>query len=74
MAAERRGGPPDPGRERRQEDAGGHGLPDRVPCPFCGGEETELHSPFGSALSVSTYWCRRCRSPFERFKWERRGD
>jgi hypothetical protein len=46
-----------------------YGLPDSVPCPFCGGSATELHSPFGSVLSVATYWCRACRSPFEWVKW-----
>jgi hypothetical protein len=46
------------------------GLPARVRCPFCDGEDTELHSGFGSQLSVATYWCRRCRSAFEWFKWE----
>jgi len=45
------------------------GLPDDVECAFCGGRETELHSPFGSALSVATYWCRRCRTAFEWIKW-----
>ncbi len=45
------------------------GLPEAPPCPFCEGTETELVNPFGSQLSVSTYWCRRCRSPFEIMKW-----
>ncbi len=44
------------------------GLPERVPCPFCDGQETELHSAFGSQLSVATYWCRRCATPFECFR------
>lgn len=44
-------------------------LPEAPPCPFCDGSETELLSAFGSHASVSTYWCRRCRSPFEIFKW-----
>jgi hypothetical protein len=44
-------------------------LPERVPCPFCDGTETELHSPFGTALSVATYWCRSCRTAFEWVKW-----
>ena len=47
-----------------------YGMPDRVQCPFCDGEETELHAPFGSALSVATYWCRPCRSAFEWVKWD----
>ena len=45
-------------------------LPDHVPCPFCDGTETELHSPFGTALSVATYWCRTCHTAFEWVKWK----
>lgn len=45
------------------------GLPASVRCPFCEREETELHAGFGSQLSVATYWCRRCRTAFEWFKW-----
>lgn len=44
-------------------------LPSTPPCPFCGGTETELVSPFGSALSLATYWCRGCRTAFELVKW-----
>lgn len=50
-------------------EAEDYGLPERVACPFCAGLETELHSPFGTALSVATYWCRACRTPFEWVKW-----
>jgi len=46
-----------------------HGLPSAPDCPFCRGSETELMHPFGSHASVATYWCRRCRSPFEFLKW-----
>ena len=45
------------------------GLPGNPPCPFCEERETELMNAFGSHASVSTYWCRRCRSPFELLKW-----
>lgn len=45
------------------------GYPETVPCPFCETSETELHSPFGSALSVATYWCRSCRTAFDWIKW-----
>ena len=45
------------------------GYPESTACPFCEGMETELHSPFGSALSVATYWCRRCHTAFEWIKW-----
>jgi hypothetical protein len=30
-------------------------------------------SAFGSHASVSTYWCRECRSPFELLKWKGSG-
>ena len=46
-------------------------LPEAPSCPFCDGKETELMNPFGSHASVSTYWCRDCRSPFELLKWQR---
>ncbi|MGH7482053.1 MAG: hypothetical protein ACRELV_07850 [Longimicrobiales bacterium] len=46
------------------------GLPRSPACPFCDGRATELHAPFGSALSVATYWCRSCRTAFEWIKWE----
>jgi hypothetical protein len=47
-----------------------YGLPRQVACPFCDGVETELHSPFGTALSVATYWCLKCRTAFEWVKWD----
>jgi len=39
-----------------------------VPCPFCGGTDTELESAFGPTLCRSTHFCRSCRNPFEAFK------
>jgi hypothetical protein len=54
-------------RERREELP--EGLPEAPPCPFCDGTETEVMNSFGSHASVSTYWCRDCRSPFEIMKW-----
>jgi len=44
-------------------------IPVAVECPFCGGSETEQFSAFGSALSVSQYYCRPCRTVFEWMKW-----
>ncbi len=44
-------------------------LPEAPSCPFCDGTETEIMNAFGSHASVSTYWCRACRSPFELMKW-----
>lgn len=46
------------------------GLPERVDCPFCGCDDTELHAPFGTALSVATYWCNPCFTAFEWIKWD----
>lgn len=60
--------------KRQKPDAADFGLPDRVICPFCEQMETELHSAFGPQLSVATYWCRRCHSPFEFIKWQPRGN
>jgi hypothetical protein len=54
---------------RALPDARDYGLPVTVTCPFCAHDDTELHSPFGPQLSVATYWCRRCLSPFEFVKW-----
>ncbi|MGH7503185.1 MAG: hypothetical protein ACREL7_15775 [Longimicrobiales bacterium] len=47
------------------------GLPERVTCPFCGGDDTGLHSAFGPQLSVASYWCRACHTAFEWLKWDR---
>jgi hypothetical protein len=58
------------GRSRDVPDAGAYGLPATVSCPFCNLDETELHSPFGPQLSVATYWCNRCHTPFDYVKWQ----
>ena len=57
------------GREGGGGSTPDYELPRSPECPFCGGDDTELHSPFGTALSVATYWCRRCRTAFEWVKW-----
>lgn len=44
-------------------------IPEAVECPFCSGTDTEQFAAFGSALSVSQYWCRKCRTVFEWMKW-----
>lgn len=53
----------------RRQDEAPESLPSAPPCPFCEGAETELMNAFGAHASVSTYWCRSCRSPFELMKW-----
>ncbi len=64
-------GPPSdplPGASLRRP-LGSAALPESVECPFCAGWETEVFSAFGSALSVSQYYCRSCRTVFEWMKW-----
>ena len=59
-------------RVEREPSAASDGearLPETPACPFCEGRDTELMSAFGAHASVATYWCRRCRSPFELFRW-----
>jgi len=70
-------GLPDAGKVREADGADARleespdTLPDAPECPFCQGSETELMNAFGSHASVSTYWCRDCRSPFELMRWRR---
>lgn len=42
--------------------------PRRIPCPFCGSENSELLSLFGQQLLTVQYYCRDCQTPFERVK------
>ncbi|MBT8403297.1 MAG: hypothetical protein KJP18_05535 [Gemmatimonadetes bacterium] len=51
------------------EVPGASRLPKAPACPFCEGSQTELLNAFGAHASVSSYWCRDCRSPFELLKW-----
>ncbi|NIR46726.1 MAG: hypothetical protein GWN99_20180 [Gemmatimonadetes bacterium] len=46
----------------------GYSLPRSVECPFCGGKDTQLETPFGSVLSVAQYYCRKCKTVFEWIK------
>jgi len=64
-SAGRKGGGAGAQDETLRSDA----LPEHVTCPFCGGEDTEQFAVFGSALSVSQYYCRPCRTVFEYMKW-----
>lgn len=68
------------GEDATETDRGGlrrslpsDAMPESVSCPFCDGIETEQFSAFGSALSVSQYYCRDCRTVFEWMKWHERG-
>jgi ring-1,2-phenylacetyl-CoA epoxidase subunit PaaD len=37
-------------------------------CPYCGSHDVAMDSLFGPTLCRSTYVCRHCHNPFERFK------
>ncbi len=37
-------------------------------CPFCGSEDTEVRSRFGSTACKSLHYCNACHQPFEHFK------
>jgi DNA-directed RNA polymerase subunit RPC12/RpoP len=39
-----------------------------IACPHCGSTDAEVESPFGSTLMTAQYWCRGCRTVFERLK------
>lgn len=41
---------------------------ERVRCPFCGSEQTDLESIFGPTLCRSIHYCRACLQTFEHFK------
>ncbi len=43
-------------------------LQAKVPCPYCGGTDTVLQSPFGPTLCRAIYYCNTCRQAFEHFK------
>jgi hypothetical protein len=53
------------GESRPEETAEGSAIA----CSFCGSGHTELFSLFGSSSLTSQYYCRNCRSVFERVKW-----
>jgi transposase-like protein len=44
-------------------------LPESVQCPFCERRDTEQFSTFGGQASTTQYYCNRCRTVFECFKW-----
>lgn len=43
-------------------------MVEKATCPYCGSEDTDLQSAFGSALCRSIHYCHSCRQTFERFK------
>ena len=43
-------------------------IKETVSCPFCGTNETEVRSEFGSTACKSIHYCNNCRQPFEHLK------
>ncbi|MEX0968774.1 MAG: 1,2-phenylacetyl-CoA epoxidase subunit PaaD [Bacteroidia bacterium] len=37
-------------------------------CPYCGGSDTTMNSPFGPTLCRSIHYCYDCKETFEQFK------
>ena len=54
--------------EARRAQLAAGGLP--AGCPYCGSGDTERAASFGPFHMSETYFCRACRSPFSRIKWE----
>ncbi len=46
-------------------------LPESVACPFCEGLDTEQFSAFGGQVSTSQYYCNRCATVFDTWRWRR---
>ena len=44
--------------------------PPEAVCPFCGSDDSELESTFGSEVSKSQYYCNNCHTIFERIKYD----
>lgn len=44
------------------------GKAEKVVCPVCGSEHTQLISRFGATACKSLYKCSNCKEPFEHFK------
>ncbi|MDH3732724.1 MAG: hypothetical protein OEU54_04285 [Gemmatimonadota bacterium] len=58
-----------PPRSPQDETLKSDVLPDSVRCPFCNLEDTEQFSTFGGQVSTSQYYCNRCRTVFDFFRW-----
>jgi ring-1,2-phenylacetyl-CoA epoxidase subunit PaaD len=41
---------------------------ERVKCPYCDSDNTDLKSPFGPTLCRSLHYCNNCHQAFEQFK------
>jgi ring-1,2-phenylacetyl-CoA epoxidase subunit PaaD len=60
-------------RGRQQLEAHGLSVPacrfsEPPVCPYCGSSDVAMDSLFGPTMCRSTYICRQCHNPFERFK------
>lgn len=55
-------------RSERPDDAIGKG--EHPHCSFCGSDDVERISVFGTAQLVRQYYCKKCRSVFEHIRWQ----
>jgi len=47
------------------------GLAQKLPCPYCGSDQTVEESAFGPTPCRTVRYCNSCRNPFEGFKTKR---
>jgi DNA-directed RNA polymerase subunit RPC12/RpoP len=62
--------PPEPERAGAEPDDRAVRADPPVACPHCGSTDVEVEAAFGSQLMTAQYWCRACRTVFERLKVE----
>lgn len=43
-------------------------IKEKIRCPYCKSDNTDLKSFFGSTACKSLYYCSSCNQPFEHFK------
>ena len=53
---------------RKSKDTPGLFEDDKIECPRCGSNETEMVSQFGPTSCKALYRCLDCKEPFEHFK------
>lgn len=59
--------------ERRAPAIGHDEADSGFVCPFCGSDQTELHSLFGNLQLASQYYCHGCNTVFDAVAWRQIG-
>jgi transposase-like protein len=61
-------GTPDDSSSQHPGDETATRTSDEPRCPFCGSPDVEPMALFGSQLMTQQFYCRDCRTPFERVR------